>query len=159
MTAYIIHNYKPLEIDLEIGFFSIRTLNLDLEDIEWMNTLSRWIEFQIFWEGHKILQNLPLTFDCMYCSQKWGEDWPSQNIWTLKDFIQKCPSMSNNHLVWKRKKGAFESSTHIILFSINQRFAEAQSYGQQVCYSHYLSTRKGFFCNLRSLVCIPERWW
>ena len=23
----------------------------------------------IFWEGHKILQNLPLTFDCMYCSQ------------------------------------------------------------------------------------------
>ena len=24
----------------------------------------------IFWEGHKILQNLPLTFDCMYCSQK-----------------------------------------------------------------------------------------
>ena len=44
--------------------------------------------------------------------------------------IQKCPSMSNNHLVWKRKKGAFESTTHIILFSINQRFAEAQSYGQ-----------------------------
>ena len=24
----------------------------------------------IFWEGHKILQNIPLTFDCMYCSQK-----------------------------------------------------------------------------------------
>ena len=22
----------------------------------------------IFWEGHKILQNLHLTFDCMYCS-------------------------------------------------------------------------------------------
>ena len=22
----------------------------------------------IFWEGFKILQNLPLTFDCMYCS-------------------------------------------------------------------------------------------
>ena len=29
----------------------------------------------IFWEGHKILRNLPLTFDCMY--------WPSQNIWTF----------------------------------------------------------------------------
>ena len=24
----------------------------------------------ILWEGHKILQNLPLTFDCMYCSKK-----------------------------------------------------------------------------------------
>ena len=23
----------------------------------------------IFWEGHKILRNLPLTFDCMYCSK------------------------------------------------------------------------------------------
>ena len=29
----------------------------------------------IFWEGHKILRNLPLTFDCMYCSQKLGEDF------------------------------------------------------------------------------------
>ena len=26
-------------------------------------------------EGHKILQNLHLTFDCMYCSQKLGEDF------------------------------------------------------------------------------------
>ena len=24
----------------------------------------------IFWEGHKILRNLHLTFDCVYCSQK-----------------------------------------------------------------------------------------
>ena len=29
----------------------------------------------IFWDGHKILQNLHLTFDCMYCSQKLGEDF------------------------------------------------------------------------------------
>ena len=29
----------------------------------------------IFWEGHKILRNLPLTFDCMYCSQKLVEDF------------------------------------------------------------------------------------
>ena len=28
----------------------------------------------IFWEGHKILRDLPLTFDCLYCSQK-GEDF------------------------------------------------------------------------------------
>ena len=48
----------------------------------------------IFWEGHKILRNLPLTFDRMYCSQKLGEDfakflWPSQNIWTLSKTFQK----------------------------------------------------------------------
>ena len=41
----------------------------------------------IFWEGHKSLWNLHLTFDCVYCGQKLGEDfakclWPSQNIWT-----------------------------------------------------------------------------
>ena len=29
----------------------------------------------IFWEGHKILRNLHLTFDCMYCSQKLDEDF------------------------------------------------------------------------------------
>ena len=28
------------------------------------------IKVHIFWEGHKILRNLHLTFDCMYCSQK-----------------------------------------------------------------------------------------
>ena len=41
----------------------------------------------IFWEGHKILRNLPLTFDCRYGSQNIGKIlqilWPSQNIWTL----------------------------------------------------------------------------
>ena len=41
-----------------------------------------WREFKffrhkvhIFWEGHKILRSLHLTFDCMYCSQKLGEDF------------------------------------------------------------------------------------
>ena len=28
------------------------------------------IKVHIFWEGHKILRNLPFTFDCMYCNQK-----------------------------------------------------------------------------------------
>ena len=28
------------------------------------------IKVHIFWEGHKILRNLPLTFDNIYCSQK-----------------------------------------------------------------------------------------
>ena len=29
----------------------------------------------IFWEGHKILRNIQLTFDYMYFSQKLGEDF------------------------------------------------------------------------------------
>ena len=29
-----------------------------------------FIKVHIFWEGHKILRNLHLTFDRMYCSQK-----------------------------------------------------------------------------------------
>ena len=33
------------------------------------------IKVHIFWEGHKILRNLPLTLDCMYCSQKLGENF------------------------------------------------------------------------------------
>ena len=33
------------------------------------------VKVHIFWEGHKILQNLHLTFDSMYCSQKLGEDF------------------------------------------------------------------------------------
>ena len=28
------------------------------------------IKVHIFWKGHKILQNLHLTFDCVYCGQK-----------------------------------------------------------------------------------------
>ena len=51
---------------------------------------SKYMKFKvhIFWEGHKILQNLHLTFDYSTYSQKLGEDfakflWPSQNIWTL----------------------------------------------------------------------------
>ena len=43
----------------------------------------------IFWEGHKILQNLPLTFDCSTYLQSKVRGrfrkilWPSQNVWTL----------------------------------------------------------------------------
>ena len=36
---------------------------------------SRGFKVHIFWEGHKILRYLHLTFDCMYCSQKRGGDF------------------------------------------------------------------------------------
>ena len=29
----------------------------------------------VFWEGHKTLQNLHLTFDWHYIGQNWGEDF------------------------------------------------------------------------------------
>ena len=69
------------------------------------------LKVHIFWEGHKILRNLPLTFDRMYCSQKLGEDfakflWPSQNIWTLStlfclsydETLEKQPLSKSLHL-------------------------------------------------------------
>ena len=33
------------------------------------------LKVHIFWEGYKILRNLPLTFDCSTYSQKLGEDF------------------------------------------------------------------------------------
>ena len=41
---------------------------------------------KIFWEGHKILRNLHLTFDCTVVKNKVKISkifWPSQSIWTL----------------------------------------------------------------------------
>ena len=37
----------------------------------------------IFWEGHKILQNLPLTFDCMYYSER----KISQNFMAFSEYM------------------------------------------------------------------------
>ena len=78
-------------LEYQITIVSIIQHEIDFISL-WMNLL--WniniivSKVHIFWEGHKILRNLPLTFDGMYCSQKLGEDfakflWPSQNIWTL----------------------------------------------------------------------------
>ena len=46
------------------------SLNITAERME-----PRGIKVHIFWEGHKILRNLPFTFDWMYCSQKKGKDF------------------------------------------------------------------------------------
>ena len=54
------------------------------------NILSVLNEVHIFWEGHKILRNLPLTLDYSTSGQAKVRGrfrkilWPSQNIWTLK---------------------------------------------------------------------------
>jgi hypothetical protein len=57
----------------------------------------------IFWEGHKILRNLPLTFDCStYVIQSKVRGrfrnilWPSQNIWTLFNF----PFINSLKMLW-----------------------------------------------------------
>ena len=47
------------------------------------------VKVHIFWDAHKILQNLPFTFDyVLYIQSKVRRRfckilWPSQNIWTL----------------------------------------------------------------------------
>ena len=40
-----------------------------------INNLLKYVKVHIFWEGHKILRNLPLTFDYSIYSQKLGEDF------------------------------------------------------------------------------------
>ena len=48
----------------------------------------------IFWEGHKSLQNLTLTFDYSTYLQSKVRGRPSQNIWTLNlgcQFILEGP--------------------------------------------------------------------
>jgi hypothetical protein len=44
-------------------FLFVSKLTKLLEYFILYNTLCSWIKVNIFWEGHKILQNLPLTFD------------------------------------------------------------------------------------------------
>ena len=59
----------------------------------------------IFWEGHKILRNLPLTFDCSTYSQKQGEDFA--NFLAFSEYINiiichffQNEQMSLNDLFW-----------------------------------------------------------
>ena len=47
-----------------------------------------FVKVHIFWEGHKILRNIHLTFDWHYIQSKVRRRfrkilWPSQNIWAL----------------------------------------------------------------------------
>ena len=57
--------------------------------IEEIFTVYLTLKVHIFWEGHKIVWNLQLTFDWHYIHRtkvRWRFLkilWPSQNIWTL----------------------------------------------------------------------------
>ena len=55
--------------------------------------LSFDIKVHIFWEGHKILQNLHCRFALWSASNlRWRFRkllWPSQNIWTLKKYLEE----------------------------------------------------------------------
>ena len=73
---------KEIHYQLWFEFGFDFTLSLDL----WHENVCFCIEFNcvdkklafkvhIFWEGHKILQNLHLTFDWHYIGQKEGEDF------------------------------------------------------------------------------------
>ena len=62
----------------------------------------------IFWEGHKILQNLHLTFDYLQYIQskvRWRFRkilWPSQNTWTLT-----VPLVYLNSSIWNSTGNIF----------------------------------------------------
>ena len=50
----------------------------------------------IFWEGHKILQNLHLTFDCHYTGQKYkGEDFANKTEQGLRAYCPKIYYLRN----------------------------------------------------------------
>ena len=69
------HNGSNLFISY-LNFYTVAIYSFQ-SWIDWM------IEFHIFWGGHKILQNLHLTFVLCSASQKISKILrPSQNIWT-----------------------------------------------------------------------------
>ena len=45
-----------------------------------------FVKVRIFWEGHNILQNLNLTFVCMYCTDK-GKVEISQNFAAFSEYM------------------------------------------------------------------------
>ena len=61
---------------------------IDSYFLNWSNYLlssSLTSKVHIFWEGHKILRNLPLTFDCSTYSQKLGKI--SQNFVAFSEYM------------------------------------------------------------------------
>ena len=81
-AKWLLGNWELVDIRFKTGFQYSSILSFDLST---KPAIKLWHEFQsplnlrnfywqnkvhILWEGHKILRNLPLTFDCMYCSQK-----------------------------------------------------------------------------------------
>ena len=60
----ITYNVNFMKIYIFQGFYGFGWFDF------WLKTSLFFRKVHIFWEGHKILRNLPPTFDCMYCSQK-----------------------------------------------------------------------------------------
>ena len=50
--------------------WNLKLIQTSKSHLNKVNSSSILFKVHIFWESHKILRNLPLTFDCMYCSQK-----------------------------------------------------------------------------------------
>ena len=64
---FLCSEQKRKKTDTEYSLFNVRG---------WVTPLKNWtVKVYIFREGHKFLRNHHLTFDCMYCSQKLGEDF------------------------------------------------------------------------------------
>ena len=54
---------------------AIKTFSVGNSFLLFIATKPHGSKVDMFWEDHKSLRNLHLTFDCMYCGQKLGEDF------------------------------------------------------------------------------------
>ena len=83
-----------------------------------------FIKVHIFWEGHKILRNLYLTFDySTYIQSKvrWRFCkimWPSQNIWTLIEEAMELSRILLNVIISNNIVCHFVQHFHLIFSQI-----------------------------------------
>ena len=73
MSKIEINNFKMHYDVLECNSFNAMKSFLDVYCSQIIPASTGKVH--IVWEGHNTLQNLHLTFDCMYWSQKLGEDF------------------------------------------------------------------------------------
>ena len=60
--------------------------NRNVKFFEWEEEESHFSKVHIFWEGHKILRNLPLTFDCV-CTAVKSKGKISQNFVAFSEYM------------------------------------------------------------------------
>ena len=85
------------------------------EFLDFEATLGTSIKVHIFWEGHKILQNLHLTFVICSASQKQGEDF-AKFCGLLRIYeLYKWKSFDNQSMM--------EKSLFTVVFASNETFA------------------------------------
>ena len=68
-APYTILTKKP-GLGCKLYYLKNTKLRYDKSILKWQKNEVSKCKVHIFWEGHKTLLNLHLTFDCVYCRQK-----------------------------------------------------------------------------------------